>query len=69
MSGTFSTMAELPATATNGEALAWVGENRRLLDRWETLPDHDRCSMTPETKQRAYRELDTTEAMIRRNMV
>jgi len=68
MSGMLSTIAELPANATNGEALAWVGDMRRLLDRWETLPDHDRRSMTPEVKQRAYCELDTTEAMIRRNM-
>jgi len=68
MSGMFSTMAELPADATNVEALAWVGDMRRLLYRWEALPDHDRRSMTPEAKRRAYAELDSTETMIRRNM-
>jgi hypothetical protein len=69
MSAMLSTVAELPASATNADALAWVSDMRRLLDRWETLPDHDRRSMTQDAKRRAYDELDKTETLIRRNMI
>ena len=59
---------ELPCDATNGEAIAWVGRMRRLLDRWETLPGYECRLMTPERKQRARAELDELERDIRRNM-
>jgi hypothetical protein len=68
MSDTASVLRELPADATNAEALAWVGRMRRIVDRWETLPGHADRSMTPELKQCTHRELDDTEASIRRSM-
>ena len=67
MPHSLSTIDGLPAKATNCEALAWVSRMRRIVDRWEALPDG--VAVTPERKQRAYRELDKTEAMIRGNMV
>ena len=63
-----SIVPDLPANATNAEALAWVARMRRLLDRWETLPGHESRSMTPELGQQAYAELDEVERNVRRNM-
>ena len=61
-------MNELPRHATNSEALAWVNRMRRLLDRWETLPEVANRSLTPELKRQAHGELDEVERGIRRNM-
>jgi hypothetical protein len=61
-------MNELPGNATNSEALAWVNRMRRLLDRWETLPEVANRSPTPELKRQAHGELDEVERSIRRNM-
>jgi hypothetical protein len=61
-------MNELPGNATNSEALAWVTRMRRLLDRWETLPEVASRSLTPELKRHAHGELDEVERGIRRNM-
>jgi hypothetical protein len=63
-----SLLNELPGDATNAEGLAWVNRMRRVLDRWETLPDSQRRSMTPDLKRQAYSELDAVEHSIRRNM-
>jgi hypothetical protein len=68
MSEVISTLRELPATATNGEALAWLTEMRRIVDRWETLPGHEGRSMTPEAKRQATAELDELECKLRRNI-
>ena len=65
---TLSVLNELPRNATNAEALAWVGRMRRLLDRWETLPEYESRSMTPELKQKARAELDQVERSVLRNM-
>jgi hypothetical protein len=62
------TLTELPADATNAQALAWVARMRRMLDRWEMLPGHDTRSMTPELRQQAYDELAELEQRIDRNM-
>jgi hypothetical protein len=60
---------ELPADATNGEALAWVDRFRRILDRWELLPDCHRCGITEEIKSMSRKDLDELEQSIRRNMM
>jgi hypothetical protein len=59
---------ELPATATCGEGLAWVNRMRRILDRWDDLPDAAQRMMTPELKVQANAELDQVEETIRRTM-
>ena len=59
---------ELPACATNAEALAWVSRMRRVVDRWETLPGYQKRSMTPELRQEAYDQLADLERSIERNM-
>ena len=59
---------EMPADATNAEALAWVNRMRRLLDRWENLPDHEGRSMTPKLMLQAREELDEVERGVHRNM-
>ena len=61
-------LSELPAHATNAEALEWVAGMRRVLDRWETLPGYKERSMTPELERQAREELDEVERSIRRNM-
>lgn len=61
-------LQELPADATNAEALAWVSRMRRLVDRWEALPGYQSFSMTPELKQQVYEEIDAVELSVRRNM-
>lgn len=58
----------LPATATNADALALLDRMRRLVARWETLPDHENRSMTSARKKQANRVLDELEESIRRNM-
>jgi hypothetical protein len=63
-----SVLFELPNDATNAQALDWVHKMRRLIDRWETLPEYASRSMTPELKQQANGELDELEHSIRRNM-
>jgi len=63
-----STLRPLPANATNGEALEWVEDMRRIVHRWDTLPDHEKRSMKPEVKRQALAEFDELERMIRRNM-
>ena len=63
-----SLLRELPATATNAEALAWVARMRRLIDRWEELPGYASRSMTPDLKRQAGEELDAVEQSVRRNM-
>ena len=64
-----NTLRELPSNATNGEALDWVENMRRIVDRWNTLPDHENRSMTPELHRQAHTGLDELEKMIRRNMI
>lgn len=59
---------ELPESATNGEALVWVSRMRRVLDRWETLPEYANRSMTAELRNQAHAELDEVERSIRRDM-
>ena len=59
---------KLPADATNAEATQWLNRMRRLLDRWENLPDHEGRSMTPELMRQAREELDELESSISRNM-
>jgi len=68
LSKTIPLLQELPADATNAEALAWVSRMRRLVDRWEVLPGYHSFSMTPELRQQAYEELDAVEMSVRRNM-
>jgi len=63
-----SRLRELPDNATNAEALAWVATQRRILDRWDDLPDASSRSMTPELRKQAHEELDVMERMIRENM-
>lgn len=63
-----SRLRELPDSATNAEALAWVANQRRILDRWDDLPDASSRSMTPELRRQAQEELDVMERMIRENM-
>ena len=63
-----SLLRELPANATNAEALAWVSRMRRLIDRWEELPRYGMHSMTPDLKRQAHEELDAMERSVRRNM-
>jgi hypothetical protein len=55
---------KLPAHANCGETLAWVGRMRRVLDRWETLPEYASRSMTPELRKQAHEELDEVERMV-----
>jgi hypothetical protein len=64
---TIPILPELPAKATNAEALAWVTRMRRLVDRWEALPGYQ-SFMTPELRRQAHEELDEVELSIRRNM-
>jgi hypothetical protein len=64
-----STLRELPADATNGEALEWVEDMRRILHRWDALPGREKRSMTPDLKRLALAEFDKLENMIRRNMI
>ena len=59
---------ELPAGATNAEALAWVARMRRMLDRWETFPRYQERSMTPEPRQETYDQLADLERSIESNM-
>ena len=63
-----SLMRELPANATNAEALAWVARMRRIVDRWEELPEYSSRSMTPELRKQAHEELDSVERMVHANM-
>lgn len=63
-----SKLRELPDNATHAEALTWVATQRRILDRWDDLPDASSRSMTPELRKQAHEELDTMERMIRENM-
>jgi hypothetical protein len=65
---TIPILQELPAKATNAEALAWVTRMRRLVDRWEALPGYQSFSMTPELRRQAHEELNEVELSIRRNM-
>ena len=58
----------LPADATFAEATEWVKRMRRLVDRWDTLPQSAARSMTPELKQEVHAELDLVEETIRRDM-
>jgi hypothetical protein len=59
---------ELPADATNAEALAWVSRMRRMVDRWEMLPGYQERSMTPELQREAYDQLADLQRSIERNM-
>jgi len=61
-------LRQLPADATNAQALDWVSRMRRLVDRWENLPGYQSLSMTPVLKQQAHEELNEVELSIRRNM-
>lgn len=63
-----SLLNELPDSASNTEALAWVKRMRRIIDRWESLPAYAVRSMTPELKRQAHAELDEVEHTIRRHM-
>ena len=65
---TIPILPELPAHATNAEALAWVNRMRRVVDRWESLPGYQSFSMTPELRQQVREELDAVELSVRRNM-
>jgi hypothetical protein len=58
----------LPDDATYDEALAWINGMRRLLDRWDKLPDADIRLMPPDEREEAYRELDLAECDIRRHI-
>ena len=58
----------LPENATYEEATAWLARMRRLVDRWDDLPNSQSRSMTAQGKREVYAELDVLEEMIRRNM-
>jgi len=60
--------SELPANATNGQALEWIERIRRVLSRWEELPADQTQMMTPDIAQQAIGELDEMERMIHRDM-
>jgi hypothetical protein len=63
-----SLLADLPDSATNAEALAWVKRMRRVINRWESLPGYEERSMTPDLKRQAHAELDEVEHSVRRTM-
>jgi len=65
---TIPLLQELPADATNAEALDWVRRMRRVVDRWESLPGYKAFSMTPELRRQAHEELDAVELSVRRNI-
>jgi hypothetical protein len=59
---------QLPGDATNAEALHWVNRMRRLLDRWEALPEYAGRSMTDELRGEISHQLADLEDSIRGNM-
>jgi hypothetical protein len=59
---------ELPADATNEQALAWIERVRRVLGRWEELPAQQTQMMTPELVDQAIGELNHMEWLIYRDM-
>lgn len=61
-------LTTLPDEATYAEAMEWLKKMRRVMDRWDTLPDAGRWHMTPDIKQEVYAELDVLEEKIRRDM-
>lgn len=63
-----TSLTTLPADATYGEAILWLEKMRRVVDRWDDLPDAHRCSMTPQAKREVHAELDLLEDKIRRDM-
>jgi hypothetical protein len=65
---TVTSLATLPANATFGEAMAWLDRMRRLIDRWDTLPESATRSMTPVSKREAYAELDLMKDTLLREM-
>ncbi len=63
-----SLLRELPADATNEEALAWINRMRRVEGWWDELPGHAGKSIPPEVRKQALEELDVLERMVRENM-
>jgi hypothetical protein len=61
-------LTALPDDATYAEAMEWLRRMRRVLDRWDTLPDAGRWHMTPDARREVNAELDVLEERIRRDM-
>jgi hypothetical protein len=61
-------LTALPENATYEEASAWLMRMRRLVDRWDDLPQSTSRSMTAQGKREVYAELDVLEEMIHRDM-
>jgi hypothetical protein len=52
---------KLSKNATFDEAISWVKRMRRLLDRWDKLPDADIFFIPPQMKEELYAALDLAE--------
>lgn len=63
-----SLLRELPADATNEEALAWVNRMRQVAGWWDELPEYASRSISDELRRQSHAELDTLERMVRENM-
>ena len=64
-STTVTWLTVLPENATYAEATAWLARMRRLVDRWDDLPNALNRSMTPQAKREVRAELDLLEEHIR----
>lgn len=58
----------LPADATYAEAMQWLTRMRRIVERFEDLPDAYRFAMPPDAKREVHAELDLLEDKIRHDM-
>jgi len=61
-------MNDLPADATNAQAMAWVGRMRRTMERWESLPCQPPGTLTTEMRADIHRQLDAMERSVEQNM-
>lgn len=61
-------LRELPADATNEEALAWVNRMRHVAAWWNDLPEYASQSIPPELRKEVQEELDKMERMLRKDM-
>jgi hypothetical protein len=68
MDAPISVLTDLPANATNSEAIEWLGRMRRLVNRWDRLPDAANRSMTPDVRRLAERQLDKIEMTLATDM-
>lgn len=63
-----SLLKELPADATNEEALAWVNRMRHVANWWDELPEYGAQPVPSEVRKEVIEELDLMERMVRENM-